>query len=151
MPHATFWFTRPFRDWIGQRSLTLHWEGRLTVRDVFQRLAADHPAFRANLSLPNLEQETVDVLAAVIMDGNLLSLGSEIRDGATVDVLLPLTGGCGAARQRLRAWWGPGAPLAVDAATEAVIGFDVLARRSVSRGAAASRQVSFSAGMPQKM
>jgi hypothetical protein len=93
MPHATFWFTRPFRDWIGQRSLTLHWEGRLTVREVFQRLAADHPAFRANVPLPSLEQEAVDMLAAVIMDGNLLSLGSEIRDGATVDVLLPLTGG----------------------------------------------------------
>jgi len=107
MPHATFWFSRPFRDWIGQRSLTLHWEGRLTVRDVFQRLADDHPAFRANLSLPSLEQESVDVLAAVIMDGNLLSLRSEIRDGATVDVLLPLTGGCGAARERPRAWWGP--------------------------------------------
>jgi hypothetical protein len=95
MPQATFWFTRPFRDWIGQRSLTLHWEGRLTVRDLFQRLAADHPAFRANVALPCLEQETVDMLAAVIMDGNILSLDSEIRDGATVDVLLPLAGGDG--------------------------------------------------------
>ncbi len=91
MSHATFWFSRPFRDWIGRRSLTLRWEGRLTVRDAFQRLADDHPAFRANL--PSIEQETINVLAAVIMDGNVLSLESEIRDGATVDVLLPLTGG----------------------------------------------------------
>jgi len=95
MSHATFWFSRPFRDWIGQRSLTLQWEGRLTVRDAFQRVAADHPAFRANLPLPGLEQETANMLAAVIMDGDLLSLESEIRDGATVDVLLPLTGGDG--------------------------------------------------------
>jgi molybdopterin converting factor small subunit len=93
MPHATFWFSRPFRDWIGQRSLTLYWEGRLTVRAVFQRLAADHPAFRANVALADLEQEAVNAVAAVIMDGDLLSLESEIRDGATVDVLLPLTGG----------------------------------------------------------
>jgi hypothetical protein len=105
MSHATFWFSRPFRDWIGQRSLTLDWEGRLTVLDLFQRLAADHPAFRANVALPRLEQETVDMLAAVIMDGNLLSLESEIRDGATVDVLLPLTGGREAPRSRPQASW----------------------------------------------
>jgi hypothetical protein len=93
MPNATFWFARPFSDWIGQRSLTLHWEGRFTVRDVFRRLAADHPAFRTNMALPGLEQEAVNTMAAIIMDGNLLSLESEVRDGATVDVLLPLTGG----------------------------------------------------------
>jgi hypothetical protein len=111
MRHATFWFTRPFRDWIGQRSLTLDWEGRLTVRDVFQRLAADHPAFRANVVLPGLEQEAVNAVAAVIMDGNLLSLESEIRDGATVDVLLPLTGGGNAPRSRPQASAaGRGAP-----------------------------------------
>ena len=96
MPHATFWFARPFRDWIGERSLTLHWEGRLTVRDVFERLAAGHPAFRAHLPLPGLAQEAINGLAVVIMDGTILSLDSEIRDGATVDVLLPLTGGAAA-------------------------------------------------------
>jgi len=95
MPHATFWFSRPFKDWIGQRSLTLHWEGQLTVRDLFQRLADEHPAFRANVALPVLDQEAVNVLAAVIMDGNILSLESKIRDGAAVDILLPLTGGDG--------------------------------------------------------
>jgi len=106
MPHATFWFSRPFKDWIGQRSLTLHWEGQLTVRDVFQRLADEHPAFRANLPLPSLEQGAVDLLAAVIMDGNLLSLESEVRDGATVDVLLPLSGGS-ASGIPLDRWSGP--------------------------------------------
>ena len=95
MPHATFWFARPFRDWIGQRSLTLHWEGRLTVHDVLERLAADHPTFRINLPRPDLDQEAVNVVAAIIMDGTVLSLESEIRDGASVDVLLPLTGGSG--------------------------------------------------------
>jgi|MudIll2142460700_1097286.scaffolds.fasta_scaffold94878_2 molybdopterin converting factor small subunit len=103
MPHATFWFARPFRDWIGQRSLTLHWEGRLTLRDVLQQLADEHPLLRAHLPWPGLEQDAVNVLAAVIMDGNLLGLDAEIRDGATVDVLLPLTGGARARAARL-AW-----------------------------------------------
>ena len=106
MPHATFWFSRPFRDWIGQRSLTLDWEGRLTVRDVFQRLAADHPAFRANVPLLDPEQETANMLVAVIMDGDILSLKSEIRDGATVDFLLPLTGGDGLHPQGEAPAWG---------------------------------------------
>jgi len=34
MPQATFWFASPFKEWIGQRSLTLTWQGRITLREV---------------------------------------------------------------------------------------------------------------------
>jgi hypothetical protein len=42
---------------------------------------------------PGLTGERLNRMAAVILDGNFLSLDSPIPDGAAVDVLTPLTGG----------------------------------------------------------
>ncbi len=93
MPQATFWFSSPFRDWVGRRTLTLDWEGSLTLRQAFERFGAEHPAFRANVGHGGLTDERLNHLAAVILNGSFLSLDSAIPDGATVDVLTPLTGG----------------------------------------------------------
>lgn len=98
MPQATFWFASPFREWIGQRSLTLSWEGRATLRDLLERLAADHPALRANLPMEGLRDEAVNQMAAIILNGEFLSLDSVIPDGAKVDVLTPLSGGSPSSR-----------------------------------------------------
>jgi molybdopterin converting factor small subunit len=92
MPQATLWFASPFKDWIGQRTLTLAWEGTLTVRELWQRLAADFPALRAHLPKA-LEEEAMGNLVAVIMDGDILGLEATLRDGARLDILLPLSGG----------------------------------------------------------
>ncbi len=92
MPQATFWFASPFKDWIGQRTLTLSWEGEITLRGVFLRLAGEYPRLRANLAEESLEQAMTDRVA-VILDGNFLSPDSTIPDGAKVDVLTPLSGG----------------------------------------------------------
>jgi molybdopterin converting factor small subunit len=99
MPQATFWFARPFRDWIGRRTVLVSWEGSVTLRQILERLAAEHPAFRANLTTGDLRQETFNHMAAVIVDGNFLSLDSPIPDGATIDVLAPLSGGVRVPRQ----------------------------------------------------
>lgn len=93
MAQATLWFAGPFRDWIGQRTLTLTWEGTLTVRDLWKRLAADSPALRANLPPEGLQEDAMSQIVAVIMDGDILALDAVIRDGARVDVLTPLSGG----------------------------------------------------------
>ena len=93
MAQATLWFAGPFRDWIGERTLTLTWEGTLTVRDLWKRLAADYPALRANLPPGRLQEDAMSQIVAVIMDGDILTLDAAIRDGAKVDVLTPLSGG----------------------------------------------------------
>ena len=93
MGHATFWFASPFRDWIGRRTLTLSWEGPATIRDVFLRLAADYPKLRANLPREGLQDEAMNHMVAVILDGDFLSLDSIVPDGAKVDILTPLAGG----------------------------------------------------------
>ena len=93
MPQATFWFASPFKEWIGQRTLTLSWEGQLTVRELWERLASDHPKLRPNLPREGLQEEAMGHLAAVIVDGDILTLDSLIRNGAKVDVLTPLSGG----------------------------------------------------------
>ena len=93
MAQATLWFAGPFRDWIGRRTLTLTWEGTLTVRDLWKRLAADYPALRANLPSEGLQEDAMSQIVAVIMDGDILPLDAAIRDGARVDVLTPLSGG----------------------------------------------------------
>ncbi len=93
MPQATFWFASPFREWIGQRSLILTWEGTLTLHDLWRRLAADYPRLRANLPREGLEEEAMGDMVAVIVDGDILTLDSVIRDGAKVDILAPLSGG----------------------------------------------------------
>lgn len=93
MPQASLWFASPFRDWVGQRTLTLTWEGTLTLRELWQRLMADFPALRAHLPQEGLEEQAMAHLAAVIMDGDILTLDAVIRDGATLDILLPLSGG----------------------------------------------------------
>ncbi len=93
MPQATFWFSSPFRDWIGQRTLTLDWEGSLTLRQAFEHLGSEHPVFHEKLIAPGLSSERLNRLAAVILNGDFLSLESVIPDGAAVDVLTPLTGG----------------------------------------------------------
>ena len=93
MPEATFWFASPFREWIGQRSLTLSWEGRITLRKVWERLAAEYPKLRANLPREGIQEEAMSHLTAVIVDGDILTLDAEIKDGAKVDVLTPLSGG----------------------------------------------------------
>ena len=95
MPEATFWFSSPFRDWIGQRTVTVHWEGRLTLREVLHRLAAEHPGFRLQVFRCGLTQDAFNNLAAVLMNGDFLALDSEIPDKATVDVFTPLAGGAG--------------------------------------------------------
>ncbi len=93
MPQATFWFASPFREWIGQRTLTLSWEGKLTVRGLWERLAADHPKIPPNLPREGFQEEAMAQMVAVIVDGDILTLDSVIRDGASVDVLTPLSGG----------------------------------------------------------
>jgi len=93
VPEATFWFSNPFRDWIGQRTVTVRWDGFLTLREVLHRLAAEHPSFRLHVFGNDLHQETFNNLAAVLMGGNFLALDSVIPDQATVDVLTPLAGG----------------------------------------------------------
>ena len=93
MPEATFWFASPFREWIGQRSLTVSWEGRITLREIWERLAADYPKVRANLPREGIQEEAMSHLTAVIVDGDILTLDSVIRDGAKVDILTPLSGG----------------------------------------------------------
>ncbi len=93
MPQATFWFASPFREWIQQRTLTVRWEGRMTLRDVLERLAIDHPKFRENVITTGVAQEAFDHIAAVIVGGDFLALDAPIPDGSTVDVLTPLAGG----------------------------------------------------------
>jgi molybdopterin converting factor small subunit len=93
MPQATFWFSSPFREWLGQRTLTIHWEDRITLQEVLERLGAAHPAFRANVTGGGLTQPAFDHLAAVIVDGDFLALPSTIPDGAEVHVFTPLAGG----------------------------------------------------------
>ncbi len=93
MPQATFWFASPFKEWIGQRMLTLSWEGNLTVRGFWERLATDYPRLRTNLLRDGLHEEAMSQMVAVIMDGDILTLNAVIRDGAKVDVLTPLSGG----------------------------------------------------------
>lgn len=93
MAQATFWFANPFKDYIGQRTLTLTWEGTLTVRDLWKRLAADYPRLRANLPQEGLQEDLMSHVVAVIMDGDILTLDALIKDGAKVDILTPLSGG----------------------------------------------------------
>jgi hypothetical protein len=93
VPEATFWFSSPFRDWIGQRTVTVRWDGRLTLREVLHRLAAEHPDFHRHVVGSGLDQDIFNNLAAVLMDGNFLALESVIPDHATVDVFTPLAGG----------------------------------------------------------
>lgn len=93
MPQATFWFASPFKEWIGQRTLTLSWEGKLTVRGLWERLATDFPKLRTNLPREGIQEEAMSQMVAVILDGDILTLDSVIRDGAKVDVLTPLSGG----------------------------------------------------------
>lgn len=93
MPQATFWFASPFREWIGQRLLTLSWEGQATLRDIFLRLLDDYPPLRAHVPREGLQDEVMNEIVAVILDGDFLSLDSVIPDGAKVDVLTPLAGG----------------------------------------------------------
>ena len=93
MVEATFWFSSPFREWICQRTVAVRWEGCITLREVFERLAADNSGFRTNVTGGGLRQETFDNLAAVILEGDFLALASTIPDGAKVDVLTPLAGG----------------------------------------------------------
>jgi len=93
MAQATFWFASPFKEWIGRRSLTLSWEGQATLRQIFFRLEADYPALRAHLPREGLQDESLNQMLAVILDGDFLSLDSVIPDGAKVDVLTPLAGG----------------------------------------------------------
>ncbi len=93
MPEATFWFSSPFREWIGQRTVTVHWEGRMTLREVLERLAAEHPKFQVNAVGAGLRQESFSNLAAVLLEGDFLALDSAIPDGAKVDVFTPLAGG----------------------------------------------------------
>lgn len=100
MPEATFWFSSPFREWIGQRNLTVSWEGRITLREIWERLAADYPKIRANLPREGIQEEAMSHLTAVIVDGDILTLDAEIKDGAKVDVLTPLSGGTGDAECR---------------------------------------------------
>jgi hypothetical protein len=95
MPEATFWFSSPFRDWIGQRTVTVHWEWRLTLRKVLHCLAAGHPGFRLQVFRCGLTQDAFDNLAAVLMNGDFLARASVIPDKATVDVFTPLAGGTG--------------------------------------------------------
>jgi len=93
MPQATFWFVSPFKEWIGQRTLTLSWEGKLTVRGLWERLADDYPKLRMNLPREGLQEAALSQMVAVIVDGDILTLDSAIRDGAKVDILTPLSGG----------------------------------------------------------
>jgi sulfur carrier protein ThiS len=96
MPEATFWFSSPFREWLGQRSATVRWAAPITLRDVLERLGAEHAAFRRNVIDGGLTQESFNHLAAVIVEGNFLALDSPIPDGAEVHVFTPLSGGTAA-------------------------------------------------------
>ena len=100
MPEATFWFSSPFREWIGKRAVTLRWEGRITVRDVLERLAAEHATFHAKVIGRGLCQDTFNNLAAVLLDGDFLSLDTAIPDGAKIDVFAPLAGGANVGTMR---------------------------------------------------
>ena len=93
MPAATFWFSSPFREWLGQRTVTVRWEGRITLREVIERLAAGHPLFRDNVTDRGLHQDSFNNQAAILLDGDFLSLDSTIPDGAKIDVFTPLAGG----------------------------------------------------------
>ncbi len=93
MPQAAFWFASPFKEWLGRRTLTLSWDDRLTLRQVWERLAADYPKLRAHLPREGLQEEAMSHMVAVIVDGDILTLDAEIKDGAKVDVLTPLSGG----------------------------------------------------------
>jgi molybdopterin converting factor small subunit len=93
MPQATFWFASPFREWIGRTTVTVQWEGRITLREVLTRFATDHPRFGEKISAASAQQEAFDHIAAVIAKGDFLALDSSIPDGSTVDVLTPLAGG----------------------------------------------------------
>lgn len=93
MPQATFWFASPFKEWVGQRTLTLSWEGTLTLRNLWERLASEYPKLRANLPREGLQEEAMSHMVAVIVDGNILTLDAAIKDGAKVDILTPLSGG----------------------------------------------------------
>ncbi len=93
MSDATFWFSGPFREWVGQCALTIRWDGRTTLLEVIERLGAAHPAFRATVTRGGLTQERLDQLAAVIVDGDFLAFSSTIPDGAEVYVFTPLAGG----------------------------------------------------------
>jgi molybdopterin converting factor small subunit len=93
MARATFWFASPFKEWIGHRTLTISWEGQATLRQIFLRLEADYPGLRPHLSSQGLQDESMNQMLAVILDGDFLSLDSVIPDGAKVDVLTPLAGG----------------------------------------------------------
>jgi molybdopterin converting factor small subunit len=95
MREATFWFSSPFREWIGQRTMTVRWEDRITLREVLERLGAEHAAFRANVTDGGLTQDSFNHLAAVIVDGDFLALHSAIPAGAEVHVFTPLAGGAG--------------------------------------------------------
>jgi molybdopterin converting factor small subunit len=101
MPQATLWFASPFKEWTGRRTLTLSWEGTLMLRGLWERLAADYPRLRANLPPEGLQEEAMSRIVAVIVDGDVLTLDSAIRDGAKVDVLTPLSGGSDAAHMPL--------------------------------------------------
>jgi len=96
MPEATFWFSSPFREWLGQRSATVRWAEPITLRDVLEKLGAEHAAFRRNVMDGGLTQEAFDHLAAVIVEGDFLALDSRIPDGAEVHVFTPLAGGTAA-------------------------------------------------------
>jgi molybdopterin converting factor small subunit len=65
----------------------------MVLREVIERLAADHPGFRENIIAGGLHQEAFDHIAAVIVNGDFLALDSAIPDGSTVDVFTPLAGG----------------------------------------------------------
>jgi molybdopterin converting factor small subunit len=93
MPEATFWFSSPFREWLGQRTVNVRWRERITLRDVLERLGAEHAAFRRNVIDGGLTQEAFNHLAAVIVEGDFLALDSPIPDGAAVHVFTPLAGG----------------------------------------------------------
>ena len=93
MAQATLWLANPFKDWIGRRTLTLTWDGTLTVRDLWKRLAADFPRLRANLPPEDLQEDAMGQVVAVIMDGDILTLDAVIKDGSKVDILTPLSGG----------------------------------------------------------
>jgi molybdopterin converting factor small subunit len=93
MPEATFWFSSPFREWLGQRTVNVRWTDRLTLREVLERLGAEHTAFQRNVTGGDLTQDAFNHLAAVIVEGDFLALDSPIPDGAEVHVFTPLAGG----------------------------------------------------------
>ena len=93
MPQATLWFASPFKEWVGQRTLTLSWGGTLTLRNLWERLASEYPKLRANLPREGLQEEAMSHMVAVIVDGDILTLDAVIKDGAKVDILTPLSGG----------------------------------------------------------